>query len=131
VDPVEITILPAGKSLDVCAEIREKKKQGESDSSIKRRKRRSKKTAKVDATDNEPKTDMFDFLNTRIFKKGDWDYICLHKIIMMCVLCLEKAPSQLETAKEKYGSSSTMSKKSDNIRVKASTVHIYFNIHQI
>ncbi len=65
--PVEIIILPSGKSLDACAEIREKK-QAESG---KRRKRTKgvKHTAK-DEGQVEESADMFQFLNTRIFKKS-------------------------------------------------------------
>ncbi len=65
--PVEITILPAGKSLDACAEIREGKKT----QSGKRRKRnkRIKQATKEEEQMEEP-ANMFEFLNTRIFKKG-------------------------------------------------------------
>ena len=66
--PVEITILPAGKSLDVCAEIRERKGQQEA-GKRKKRKKKIKQVTKDEEKTNEP-TDMFEFLNTRIFKKG-------------------------------------------------------------
>lgn len=70
VTPVEITILPAGKSLDVCAEIREKKQQ-QLESGKKRKKRKVKQVGKQEVTtDREGPADMFEFLNTRIFKKG-------------------------------------------------------------
>ncbi len=65
--PVEIIILPSGKSLDACAEIREKK-QTESGKRTKRAKG-VKHTAK-DEGQVEKSADMFEFLNTRIFKKS-------------------------------------------------------------
>ena len=73
--PVEITILPAGKSLDACAEIRERKGQQEAG----KRKKRKKKVAKVtkDEEKTEGPTDMFEFLNTRIFKKGKAVRLCV------------------------------------------------------
>ncbi|XP_064395367.1 zinc finger CCCH-type with G patch domain-containing protein-like isoform X2 [Halichondria panicea] len=105
VAPVEIIILPSGKSLDACAEIREKK-QAESG---KRRKRTKgvKHTAK-DEGQVEESADMFQFLNTRIFKK-------------------KKAPSQLQMAKEKYGASSTK-KDNDNVNVKLFKVQEDINL---
>lgn len=51
IEPVEIKILPAGKSLDMCAEMREKgklrKAPGEEGGSGKRRKRRKRKLAEA------------------------------------------------------------------------------------
>lgn len=69
VDPVEIVILPAGKSLDVCAELREAKKVKIVDGlEVKKRKRKKKKVG-PSAADERP-TDMFEFLNTKVFSRG-------------------------------------------------------------
>ena len=67
---MEIVVLPAGKSLDVCAEMREKKKLRGVDTEHQRKRRRKKeKVAELKAAE-ENKMDMFDFLNTKIFKKS-------------------------------------------------------------
>lgn len=69
-EPVEIVILPPGKSLDVCAEMRESKKLRGVDTERQRKKRRKKeKAAEMKAAEEEQKMDMFDFLNTKVFKK--------------------------------------------------------------
>lgn len=71
-EPVEIVVLPPGKSLDVCAEMREKKKLRRVDSERQRRRRKKKeKAAEMRASEEEQKMDMFDFLNTRIFRKSE------------------------------------------------------------
>ena len=81
VEPVEIVILPPGKSLDVCAEMRERKKLRGVDTERQRKRRRKReKAAEIKAASEEQKMDMFDFLNTKIFKKSK---IVLHDIIMM------------------------------------------------
>lgn len=68
VEPVEIVILPSGKSLDVCAELREAKKVKVVDGIEKVKKRKRKKKKKVPLVDEDKKPmDMFEFLNTQIF----------------------------------------------------------------
>lgn len=80
VEPVEIVILPAGKSLDVCAEMRERKKLRGVDTERQRKRRRKReKAAEIKAATEEKKMDMFEFLNTKIFKKSK----ILCDIIMM------------------------------------------------
>lgn len=72
VEPVEIIILPAGKSLDVCAELREAKKVRMVDGVevVKRRKKkRRKKCGKASSTQDKT-GDMFQFLNTKVFSRG-------------------------------------------------------------
>lgn len=70
-EPVEIVVLPPGKSLDVCAEMREKKKLRGVDTDRQRKRRRKKeKAAELKAAEEGDKMDMFDFLNTKIFKKS-------------------------------------------------------------
>lgn len=72
VDPVELVILPAGKSLDVCAELREAKKiKTVNGLEAKKKKRRKKKKVDgmVTATEDAPR-DMFEFLNTKVFSQG-------------------------------------------------------------
>lgn len=66
VEPVEIVILPAGKSLDVCAQLREERKVKIVDGLKKKRKRKSKLAAAA----TEGPTDMFEFLNTKVFTRG-------------------------------------------------------------
>lgn len=67
VEPVEIVILPAGKSLDVCAQLREEKKVKVVDGL---QKKRRKKGGKPSAAASEGPTDMFEFLNTKVFTRG-------------------------------------------------------------
>ena len=78
VEPVEIVILPTGKSLDVCAEMRESNKLRKAGERLphKKRKRRKKKlkTGEFQSAQQEPRTDMFDFLNTKIFRKSGKNY---------------------------------------------------------
>lgn len=118
--PVEITILPAGKSLDVCAEIRERNKTESG-----KRKKRNKRTkqvanSKAEGLVEEPANNiMFEFLNTRIFKKGMYTLYWAIRIISGDHFVVEKAPSQLQVAKEKSGGSSE-GKGSDNVNVKVS-----------
>lgn len=68
-NPVEIIVLPPGKSLDACAEIREAKKGGTSEE-VKREKKRKKKPVVAKQQPVQEQTDMFEFLNTKIFNKG-------------------------------------------------------------
>ena len=71
IEPVEIVILPAGKSLDVCAEMRERTKLRGVDTERQRKRRRKReKAAEIKAATEEKKMDMFEFLNTKIFKKS-------------------------------------------------------------
>ena len=78
VEPVEIVILPPGKSLDVCAEMRERKKLRGVDTERQRKRRKKReKAAELKAASEEQEMDMFDFLNTKIFKKSK------HDIVMM------------------------------------------------
>lgn len=62
VEPVEILVFPAGKSLDVCMELREDKKIKKVDGLVKKRKKRSSAVV----ADKKP-TDMFEFLNMTVF----------------------------------------------------------------
>ena len=72
VEPVEIVILPPGKSLDVCAEMRERKELRGVDTERQRKRRRKKeKEAEAKAAEEGQETDMFDFLNTKIFNKSE------------------------------------------------------------
>lgn len=75
-EPVEIVILPAGKSLDVCAKLREEKKVKIVDGLHKRRKN-GKKTSAV-----EGPSDMFEFLNTKVFARGM--YVCIVRLLRPC-----------------------------------------------
>lgn len=71
-EPVEIVVLPPGKSLDVCAEMRERKKLRGVDTERQRKRRRKKeRAAEVKAANEEQKMDMFDFLNTKVFDKSE------------------------------------------------------------
>lgn len=73
VEPVEIVILPSGKSLDVCAEMREAnklRKTGERVTNKKRKRRKKGQMGEFQSLQQEQQTDMFDFLNTKIFKKS-------------------------------------------------------------
>ncbi len=67
VNPVEIVVLPAGKSLDVCVALREankvRKVDGEGGVA---KERRRKGLAPVE----ERQGDMFDFLNNKVFSHG-------------------------------------------------------------
>ena len=83
VEPVEIVVLPPGKSLDVCAEMREKNKLRGVDTERQRKKRRKKeKAAEMKAASEEEKMDMFDFLNTKIFTKSKELLQCYHNNVI-------------------------------------------------
>ena len=75
VDPVEIVILPAGKSLDVCAQLREANKVKTVDGIERRRRKKRKKKSLPAAADEDAPTDMFDFLNTKVFSRGEFDAV--------------------------------------------------------
>ena len=89
---MEIIVLPAGKSLDVCAALREAERVRKMDATEevggrKRRRRRKKKkgngTSKENGgQDKKPPTNMFDFLNTKIFQRGVCVYMC---VSFLCV----------------------------------------------
>lgn len=68
-EPVEIVILPAGKSLDACVELREARKVRTVDcvQRVRRKKRKKKKTGTVSAEVDKKYSDMFEFLNTEVF----------------------------------------------------------------
>ena len=85
VEPVEIVILPAGKSLDVCAKLREENKVKTVDGLERKRRRRKRKV--VPTVAEEKPTDMFEFLNTKVFTQGVW-YICV--CIRILVDCVDK-----------------------------------------
>ena len=77
-EPVEIVILPAGKSLDVCAALKEAekvRKMEDSQDTVKRRRRKKRRNRNGRHKDQmqdrqQPAADMFDFLNTKIFSRG-------------------------------------------------------------
>ena len=130
VEPVEIVILPPGKSLDVCAEMRERKKLRGVDTERQRKRRRKReKAAEVKAASEEQKMDMFEFLNTKIFKKSK----ILHDIIMMsyhtvfcCVVSSGQGrgganSQQLKQAKPTMPSG----KSSDNLNVRVCEEYYY------
>ncbi len=82
---MEIIVLPAGKSLDVCAALREAERVRKMDATeeVGGRKRRRRKKKKGNGTskenggqDKKPPTNMFDFLNTKIFQRGVCVYVC-------------------------------------------------------
>lgn len=71
VEPVEIVVLPPGASLDVCAKLREEKKVkklADGTEVVKRKRRKKKNVEGVQVA--EKKTDMFEFLNTKIFSSN-------------------------------------------------------------
>ena len=76
-EPVEIVILPAGKSLDVCARLREEKKVKVVDGLEKEKRRKRKKGKRMPAAEEHQPTDMFQFLNTKVFSKGLLENIAL------------------------------------------------------
>ena len=71
-EPVEIVVLPPCKSLDVCAEMRERKKlRGVDTERQRKRRRRKERAAETKAAKKKKKMDMFDFLNTKVFNKSE------------------------------------------------------------
>lgn len=69
VEPVEIVILPSGKSLDVCAQMREAKKIKNALGELVGKKRRKQAKAKILPSEGQPSTegaDLFEFLNKKI-----------------------------------------------------------------
>jgi len=72
-EPVEIVVLPAGKSLDACAALKEAEKVRKIDASQKgTRRRRKKGNSRQHGGEVEEREamDMFDFLNTKILNRG-------------------------------------------------------------
>ena len=111
-EPVEIVILPAGKSLDVCAKLREEKKVKVVDG-LEKKKRRKKNKKSTSAAAAEAPTDMFDFLNTQIFTRGKF-VIIKSMCYFSGILCAESKKDQAFSVK-KTESSTT---KSANLNVK-------------
>lgn len=71
VEPVQAVVLPKGKSLDQCAEVLQKKKQGKLDPS-KSRKCRAKgnSSGRFPAGGRKPPRNVFDFLNEKLRGKS-------------------------------------------------------------
>ena len=67
---MEIVILPAGKSLDVCAQLRKEKKVKVVDGLEKEKRRKRKKGKGMPAAAEHKPTNMFEFLNTKVFSRG-------------------------------------------------------------
>ena len=70
VEPVEIVILPAGKSLDVCAQLREENKVKTVDG-VPRKKRRKGKKGVAPGDVDKKHADMFEFLNNEVFSTSE------------------------------------------------------------
>ncbi|CAI8055898.1 Zinc finger CCCH-type with G patch domain-containing protein [Geodia barretti] len=72
VEPVEIKILPPGKSLDMCAEMREEGKLRKAPGQEKegrRRRRRKRRLVETSRIEEEKRVNVFDFLNAKLQKK--------------------------------------------------------------
>ena len=89
VEPVQIVVLPTGKSLDVCAEMREAKKlrtPGAGHAGARRRRRKGRRRGKGNEGKGEEDQqkrediDVFDFLNTKLASKGVYihNYVAHH-----------------------------------------------------
>ena len=86
VEPVQIVVLPAGKSLDMCATLRaaqSAREEGEGQGGMARRPRKRRKGEKreqmsLDEDRRRESADMFDFLNTKIFTQGECPCTGLH-----------------------------------------------------
>ncbi|MGH0171044.1 UNVERIFIED_CONTAM: hypothetical protein FKN15_005363 [Acipenser sinensis] len=65
VEPVQAVILPKGKSLDQCAELLQKKKEGKP-----RKRRRKGRNGPGTSTERKPKQNVFDFLNDKLGAGG-------------------------------------------------------------
>ena len=71
VEPVDIVILPSGKSLDVCAQMREAKKlKNALGEKIGKKRRKPAKSITTEEQPNKEGVDLFEFLNKKILKKG-------------------------------------------------------------
>ena len=86
---MQIVVLPTGKSLDVCAEMREAKKlrtPGAGQAGARRRRKRKGRRGKGNEGKGEEDqqkredTDVFDFLNTKLASKGVYihNYVTRH-----------------------------------------------------
>ena len=89
VEPVEIVILPAGKSLDVCAQLREEHKVKTVDGVERPRKKRKKKKVLPVSAEEKP-TDMFEFLNTKVFSRGVWCGVVAPGAVII-IACTDKS----------------------------------------
>lgn len=67
---MEIVILPAGKSLDVCAQLREEKKVKTVDGVTRKRRKKGKRGAASDDVEKKH-ADMFEFLNNEVFSTSE------------------------------------------------------------
>ncbi|XP_034761651.2 zinc finger CCCH-type with G patch domain-containing protein-like [Acipenser ruthenus] len=65
VEPVQAVVLPKGKSLDECAELLQKKKEGKP-----RKRRRKGRNGPGASTERKPKQNVFDFLNDKLGAGG-------------------------------------------------------------
>ncbi|KAJ7417471.1 Zinc finger CCCH-type with G patch domain-containing protein [Willisornis vidua] len=72
VEPVQAVVLPRGKSLDQCAEVLQKKKQGKLDPG-KSRKCRGKGSSSGQSGGRKPSRNVFDFLNEKLRGKSTGD----------------------------------------------------------
>ncbi|NWI95129.1 ZGPAT protein, partial [Pitta sordida] len=72
VEPVQAVVLPRGKSLDQCAEVLQKKKQGKLDPG-KSRKGRAKGNSSGQLGGRKPPRNVFDFLNEKLRGKSSGD----------------------------------------------------------
>ncbi|XP_027501966.1 zinc finger CCCH-type with G patch domain-containing protein [Corapipo altera] len=72
VEPVQAVVLPRGKSLDQCAEVLQKKKQGKLDPG-KSRKCRAKGNSSGQSGGRKPPRNVFDFLNEKLRGKSAGD----------------------------------------------------------
>ncbi|XP_071429089.1 zinc finger CCCH-type with G patch domain-containing protein [Pithys albifrons albifrons] len=72
VEPVQAVVLPRGKSLDQCAEVLQKKKQGKLDPG-KSRKCRGKGSSSGQSGGRKPSRNVFDFLNEKLCGKSTGD----------------------------------------------------------
>ncbi|XP_051658882.1 zinc finger CCCH-type with G patch domain-containing protein [Manacus candei] len=72
VEPVQAVVLPRGKSLDQCAEVLQKKKQGKLDPG-KSRKCRAKGSSSGQSGGRKPPRNVFDFLNEKLRGKSTGD----------------------------------------------------------
>lgn len=119
-EPVEIVILPAGKSLDVCARLREEKKVKMVDGLQKKRKKRKKKNGKslaASAAASEGPADMFEFLNTQVFARGEWGP-CVVRFVADRWVWLLAGSSRDQVLPQKKTETSSGSAKSANLNVK-------------
>lgn len=101
VEPIEIVVLPPGASLDVCAKLREEKKVkklADGTEVVKRKRRKKKNVEGVQVA--EKKTDMFEFLNTKIFSSNLGLAVLLSKATKFCTAG-ESNKFQLEKTEHK------------------------------